>query len=415
MWNTTLYPVHPELGDITALTLLASDHITNTTKMPQDICTCREFIFVAVGIIGSLAAGIGLIANVLSLRVIYKIGGGSITFLLLGTLAAVDTVHLLGFILSNSYFDIVVYARDLTEMHPASVYAMYIMYPITYMAQDCSVWITTLVTVYRYIAARAVFVQTRLFTRNKVYIQIILIFALSLALEIPKYFERKPSTKNITEACSVMLESTELWENDLYQKIFKTAIRMSLVRWIPIIITIIFAYKRFQLLQSWRTFRRNSLQKDYIPYNQEVISRVLVLLAVVFVIFTLPSSIYPIIRQIDDVHYGVNYYIYFYETADLLMIINSAFNVVIIFPLIPQYRTAMRELFSCCICRRDSSDEFDDTRRFSIVSQLSVISAQIKERRRSSGGSTNSVQTREPAKRSVSVDTVNCSFNANDL
>ena len=350
-----------------------SDHLFPTigTLLPgHRKQTCVIYLFTLVGILGSAVCVVGLVGNALTLVVISKIGRGSVTFRILGVLAVVDMIYLLGYIVTQSVPEIINFWNPGMSLEYGTP-TVWAIFPIYTMAQTASIWITTLVTTYRYMLARKLFKKSKVCSMTSVHFQLSLIVTTSIILGIPRYFERYP--ERIDENHTAILKPTWLWEDFWYQLIYRNIIMLFLRRLLPIFLTITLVYKRLQLLDTWKKFRFKMFNKTSLPDGQERISLVLVILAIIFVICQIPASLYPIARLfMEDTGYKCDdIYLYFFTLADFLLTLNSAFNFFIFYPSIPVFREVLRYIF----CARKSSE------RPAFISQTSVVSARSERTR----------------------------------
>ena len=332
--------------------------------------TCDIYMFLLVGVFGSIVGLVGIIGNGLTLVVISRVGRGSITFYVLSILAVIDTIYLLCYILTQSIPDLIYYWDDFVPTDYAR-YALWAIFPIYCMASTASIWTTTLVTSYRYIIARGSIKQRKVYSRKSVKYQILIIIAASVVLDIPKYFERLPSF--VTGVHTPILETTDLWRNRIYQLLYRTFVMVFLRAVLPIMVTTVMVYKRVQLLETWKKTRLLKFNKPDLPNDQERVSIVLVIMAMFFIVCQIPGVLYPVTRlffdtdDYPDVEYRCDhFYIYLYTSADFLATMYSAFNFFIFYPSIPAFRKVLKQI----ICRSKA------THRASIVTQQSIISTQ---------------------------------------
>ena len=309
---------------------------------------CGLYFFLVPGVLCGLLCVLGLVGNILTLSVLGRLGRESVTFMLLSVLSACDTVFLLGYLLFSSIPDIT-YFFDRSPSTLAYVTdTRYALYPTITMAHSTSVWITTLVTTYRYITASRLIGDTTMCSRAAIYAQVIFIVCFCVIFEVPRYWERTPQL--VPDTTFIELERTSLYYDKYYQILYKNLLSFIFRRLIPLTLTTIMVWKRVRLLETWRRSRARTFNKTHLPEEQERLTKVLIVLAIVFVATHIPVSIYPILRIITPPPEKScnHFYFYFAYFADFLVVMNSSLTFYIFYPGIPRYRRIALQV----ICRR---------------------------------------------------------------
>ncbi len=182
-----------------------------------------------------------------------------------------------------------------------------------------------------------------------------------MLFEISRYFEYSVQTFEHEHSGKVYSlrfpVKSDLWNNDIYQLIYKTLF-LSLFRIIiPLTITTILTGKLVMSLIQRRKNRitlvaprqQTSKKRD----TKETMTFVLIFIAIAFIITQLPGAIYPILRIVlEDPTSCDSFFSYFVYIADTLTILNSALNIFIYYPTIPAFRTGFWKLIGCrCKCQ----------------------------------------------------------------
>ena len=299
---------------------------------------CSLYLFLVMGVLCGIVCILGIFGNALSLAVLVRLGRDSVTFLLLSVLAATDIVFLSGYLLFGSIPGIIYFFN---HSHSTELYVIithYGLFPLVAMAHSISVWITTLVTTYRYITASRLFHQSTVCSRASVYAQVAVIICFCVLFTIPRYWEREP--RLVPNTTFIEFETTNVYYNNYYQIIYKNVLSSIFRRLIPLTLTTIMVWKRAQLLETWRQSRARTFNKPFLPEEQERLSKVLIVLAIVFVIAHIPITIYPVLRAISPppVESCNNFFVYFSYFADFLVVANSAIPFYVFYPVSPRYR-----------------------------------------------------------------------------
>ena len=313
--------------------------IWDRSKSPEERA-CGLYFFLMTGVLCGIVCILGILGNALSLAVLARLGKDSVTFMLLSVLAATDIVFLSGYLLFSSIPDIIYFFHRGDTTITIVTIIRYGVYPVVSMAHTASVWITTLVTTYRYITANRLFHQSTVCSRASVYAQVTFIICFCVLFEVPRYWEREPAL--VANATFIVLKRTYVYYDDYYQILYKNILSFIFRRFIPMALTSIMVWKRIRLLETWRQSRARTFNMPSIPVDQERVSKVLIVLAVVFVFTHIPITIYPVIRAIsppprDSCNHFNFYFSYF---ADFLAVANSAVTFYIFYPMLPRYRRA---------------------------------------------------------------------------
>ena len=306
---------------------------------------CDWFLFLVPGLLAAVTIIFGLIGNTFSLAVIWRIGRGSLTFRLVAILSVMDFMFLFCYLMSKSIPDIInfLYFSHSTQLY--FLYTKYLLYPLVAMCSTASTWITVLITTYRYMIARKIVRRSRVCGATSINLQVAIILVCAFLLDLPKYFEFQPVLCD--ECKNIALVPTDLWKNSLYHLIYRNIISLVVRRVIPIIITIVMVYKRVQLLESWRLSRLRKFNKYRLPDCQDRITRVLIIMAIVYITCHIPSLIYPIFRsifKITTISCEESWFIYFGYAADYLVVFNSSITFYLFYLFLPQYRKTVRQM-----------------------------------------------------------------------
>ena len=313
---------------------------------------CGLYFFLLTGVLCGLVCVLGLFGNAFSLAVLSRLGRDSVTYLLLCVLAGTDIVFLSGYLLFSSIPDIIYFFHRGPTVVVFVTITRYGLYPVLAMAHSTSVWITTLVTTYRYITASRHLRQGHVCSRVSMYAQVAFIISFCVLFEIPRYWEREPTL--ILNTTFIDLEPTNVYYDDYYQIFYKSFLSFIFRRLIPLTLTAIMVWKRVRLLETWRQSRARTLNKPSLPEEQERLSKVLIVLAVVFVVTHIPITIYPVIRAASPPSGDScnSFYFYFSYFADFLVVLNSAATFYILYPVIPRYRRAALQVICQSRLRR---------------------------------------------------------------
>ncbi len=182
-------------------------------------------------------------------------------------------------------------------------------------------------------------------------VQVAVTVLVSLLIEIPRYFEYEVQEIELDGRMYYRLTSTELWESDTYQLVYKTIAMVVLRRLLPMSVTLLLTIGLVRFLHKKKALRRNLMSADRVKAEKSTstVTTVLIIIAVAFIVCHTPGTIYPILRITIEIPETCDHFFeYFTRIADLLSLLNSALNFFIYYPNIPSFRRKLRKLCSNC-------------------------------------------------------------------
>ncbi len=186
--------------------------------------------------------------------------------------------------------------------------------------------------------------KTSLSSFKAVKIQVLLILIMATLFEIPRYFEYRVHEYYINNKHYYIMLRTALWENDLYQILFRSLLVGTMELFIPILLTGVLTGYLIKAINE----RRKTREELFLQRNRsETMTFVLTVIAASFVLLNLPRVIYPILRAGgNDLGDGCDqFYTYFALLSDTISALNSAINIFIFYPYIPRFRTVFKGIF----------------------------------------------------------------------
>lgn len=330
---------------------------SNSTMQPtvnyeEELC---QTVLVSVrGFTALVLCVVGVVGNILSLAVLSYIGRTSVTFFLLKMLAIVNTCYLTMYMMAASIPQIVFYYS--VSYHTGYwVYVVWMLFPIASMALTATVWTTTLVTVHRYLAVCRMSQLVSPVSHSQVYIQVVVMGLLAVMVDLPKYWETRPVTTTLDNYTYHNIQTTPLWSNWYYQMIYKNVLMIAMRKLIPICVVVLFTYRLVRILMLRKQYRIKVLHRPR-QHNEDIVTTVLVVVAVVFMVCHIPMAIYPILRIVMTVStYSCHTtYMYLATSADVMALLNSAVNFIIYYPFIPMFRSTLKHMV--CGSRQDCHD-----------------------------------------------------------
>ena len=184
---------------------------------------------------------------------------------------------------------------------------------------------------------------------------------ISFLVEIPTYFEFEVKELNCKNETVLSRWPDDWTENEVYQHLYKSALYPLFRRSLPLMLTSILAYKLVRFLIERGRVRKNLLSTGLNVENQhnvadiDHLTKVLTMVALVYVICLTPSAVYPVIGQFTDVT-GADcdsVIRYLAAIADLLALVNASVNFFIYYLNIPAFKKCITEIIPSCRTRKN--------------------------------------------------------------
>ena len=152
----------------------------------------------------------------------------------------------------------------------------------------------------------------------------------------------------------------------MYQHLYKSALYPLFKRFLPLILTSILTYKLVRFLIKRQRIRKQLLSAGLNVENQQNVvdidhlTKVLTMVALVYVICLTPSAMYPVIGQFTDVtgaHCDSMFH-YIADIVDILGLVNASVNFFIYYLNIPAFKKCIVEIIPSCRTRRKVPDVY---------------------------------------------------------
>lgn len=296
---------------------------------------------------------LGIVGNLLAFIVLYKQQSNVSTNLLLRALAITDSLVLIIGIplrsvrMCHSCLKLV----DNTDYYNVYSYIFLCLYPMLYIVRMCCTWLTTLLTIDRWIAVcRPLHAQT-LLTHKVAWIQIIITVVCSVCFSIPRMFELEVSHKDDLR----VLTQTNLSRNYQYNILYKISAFFLVTYIVPIILLV-----RFNKL-LWSALLKSDKERAYLHQNSQSnnvspsYSRSLTFIVVVvtfsFLICNIPALVSQLLYSIKTVLPELAKDLdmrrrYSTIASNLMITLNSACNFIIYCLFSRNFRNTLVKLFS---------------------------------------------------------------------
>ena len=231
----------------------------------------------------------------------------------------------------------------------------------------------------RYIGVAQPMKTQSLSTIEMAHLQMGVIVIISILLEIPRYFEYEIRQFSCNGQRYYLAVKTDLWQNDVYFILYRSTFTLIVRRICPLVIISTLTFLMIKHLQKQNHIRKGLLadptftnRKRLRPLPSELLTKVLAMIAFVYVLCLFPAAIYPILRHFIESNSCTSFFNVFAVSMETLGILNSALNFFIYYPNIPLFRECLKEMFSNCKCKRNRNKVYPSRNSVKVV--VTVVS-----------------------------------------
>ena len=344
------------MGDIPSIlapTNFTSMSATNmTAEAGEDVpCASTTFFFVIYGPIYGAVCFLGIIGNSLSYAVLHKFSRSNVASLLLKALAVSDNLFLVTASVLNMYPGMIFHFGLIEQIKPIFPYLQIYAWPFAHMAQMGTVWMMLLIAVNRYIAVCRPLQAPSLCTKSKVKIQIIIMSIGIVLYNLPRFFEYRYITYNITMPDNTTMPAETnvgLQSQHVYNILYENVAYCLFLFLIPLLLLIVL---NVHLVWELKTAQksREVLANSRTNSDENNITLVMIVIIIVFIVCQMPASVNQILFYIvDNIQKTTcSYYQKYYHACNLLITMNSSVNFVIYCVFRRQFQQDLWALLSC--------------------------------------------------------------------
>lgn len=329
-----------------------SSNITTDAPSPEQMATnpdeeCKVFVFIIYVVILGAMCTFGLIGNTLSFLVLEWEKRSHVATFLLRVLALVDNFYLLttG---SSSIFSAMMLFLGHTD-NVVQPYIMVLVWPLVYIAQMATVWMTLLIAFNRYVAICRPFQAQMLCTMNKTRIQLACLGAFILLYNIPRFCEYEIVTETINNETFSYGSETALKTNKYYNIIYENILYCLFIFLGPLLVLIFF---NTCLIRELIAVRQRMIKRN-LPVSadeeENSLTLVMIVIILVFLFCQTPAFLNQMLSLMSLPYECGKAYFYFYQISNLVASGNSCLNFVVYCVFRKQFR---QRLSAFCLCGR---------------------------------------------------------------
>lgn len=304
---------------------------------------CEGFLVALYVVVFGSMAVLGLVGNTLSFIVLRREHRMTVATFLLCALAVADNLYLLVAGLSLICSTMTVYTQ---ATNAASEYLKVILWPLVYVAQLCTIWITVLIAFNRYIAICKPFRASMLCTMTKTRTMLGVIIACCVLYNIPRFLEKRV----ILEDGSPVSVDYLAYEAPHYTLIYESILYCFVYLLIPLLVL---TYFNSCLIKELILIRQRQLKRQLPKSNdaeENNLTLVMVVIILVFILCQTPAAINQVLSYtISHTYYCASAYFYFYHISNVVALANSCLNFVIYCVFRKMFR---QRLLAFCKCQK---------------------------------------------------------------
>ena len=215
---------------------------------------------------------------------------------------------------------------------------------------------------------------------QQVRIHVTVLVVVSGLLEIVRYFDFEFREYHFRGKTYTIMFPTELYEDDLYQLLYRNILMTGLRSVLPIVLTIVLttclvraviqlSRQKVQFLTSSQINVHHGSSEA--ATEESRVTRTLILIAVLMIVLNSPTAIYPILYLTLEVGADPcsHFYHYFATIAEAMAAMNSAVNFYIYYPTMPTLRAELARISANfrCLCGKINNKVHTTARRVSVM------------------------------------------------
>ena len=323
----------------------------STMSVPSEF-KCLVFQLVLYGIVMGALSVVGFVGNTISFLVLQKDRSTPVASFLLQSLAIADNIFLLLWLINYSVKYII---RFLEHSSTTWIYLLVHAFPIMYMAQTQTIWLTVVIALNRFMAVCMPYRAPHLCNINNVYKEVSLVTMFSIAYNLPRFFELAV----YKDGNSTLWKRTEMGSNHLYQLVYSDALYYLFSFILPLLILTVVNTRVIVVYNATRQ-RRQRMTSSVRRHtdNENNITLVMIMVVLIFMICQAPARVVQLVWGYKYAHCD-DFRFYLIHVSNTLEVLNSSVNFLIYCMFHKRFRDIMMRHFCwmpfSASTRRDSA------------------------------------------------------------
>ena len=215
-------------------------------------------------------------------------------------------------------------------------------WPVVCITQMNSIWLTVLISAERYIAIVFPLRANRWCTMRNIRLAVLITTLTAIMFNIPKFFEFVPEESTEHNVTRIIVGNTALRNDTIYRYLYNTALYCLIIYALPLSIltrlNLSIVRKVKEAKKNWHSLNRNQ--------KKEMNATILPLMIVL--VFTISTTQSLIAFTLDAVFVQYYFWLQIYTAVvNLLVMLNSALNFILMYVFGRKFRNMLKETFSC--------------------------------------------------------------------
>lgn len=327
-----------------SVNVTVSANITNATVADVDEFQCRLFRLILYTVAMGLLSLVGFAGNTISFLVLNKDKSTPVASFLLQSLAIADNTFLVLWLIHYAVKDAIRFLEISQLDYPAWMYIRVYTFPILYMGQMQTIWLTVVIALNRFMAVCLPYRAPHMCTINNVYKEVTVVTLFSIVYNIPRFFELQLHQIDGKHEWNY----TEFGSNIIYVKGYRDASYYLFTFILPLLILafvntkIIVAYRATQQRRQRMTSSLSARRVE----NDNNITLVMIMVVVIFMLCQAPARIVQMALGYKF-NSCVDYQFYVIHISNTLEVLNSSVNFLIYCIFHKRFRDILQQHFCC--------------------------------------------------------------------
>lgn len=349
-----------DAGSMQLSTSAPPDHVQHRDQ-------CYYFVYIFYGIFASAVGLLGLLGNCVSYSVLQRDKTSPVASFQLSSLAVADNIFLFLWLIHYSFRYALQFYRllDGSYLRTTWIYIRIITFPVLYMAQSGTIWLTVVVAFNRYVAVCMPYRAHQFGNMAIVRRQVLAVAIAAVLYNVPRLFEMKAVDDG---AGSVTPNRTELGNNIVYKVIYTDTLYYLLTFVLPLVTL---ACMNTRVIVTYREAckRRRKMSTRSSQDQEQSITLVMIIIVVVFLACQTLARIVQMVWSYRVSHCSqIRFYLI--HVSNFLEVLNSSVNFFIYAAFYKQFRLTLQSgLCCCCSGSRTRGANYDDLQEASATVQ----------------------------------------------
>lgn len=329
------------LVDLTDATPPLSNGSGNGSLGQQAVSSpdCGLFQFVLYTVTMGIIGVFGFLGNTISFLVLRRDRSTPVASFLLQTLAVADNSFLVLWLVHYSMRFGYRYLEVNLEQYSAWLYIRVYTFPLLYIAQMLTIWLTVVIALNRFMAVCRPYKAPRLCTIYNVYKEVVLVTAFSILYNVPRFFEL---TVFKNEEGKTEWKRTDIGANKMYQTLYVDALYYLFTFVLPLLIL---AYVNTRVTIAYQALRRRKRRMtSRRAENENNITLVMIIVVLIFMLCQAPARIVQLVWGYRYSHCH-QYHYYLIHVSNTLEVLNSSVNFLVYFCFRKRFRDIIQSGF----------------------------------------------------------------------